>query len=106
MKVWLIRLNIAVTLDRCASVCFSESALFVSLARWTHPRHRPASWHAQRGAICSEPGAVARRRLADDLVERPAERAQAVEGHVETDLGDRTVCLAQQLHCPFHPAAL
>src|SRR5437762_2477363 len=103
MKVWLIRLDMAVTLDDCPPGRFSEPAL---LSRRAHPRHRPAGRHEQRGALAREARAVLRGRLADDRAKRATEGAQAVEAHVEADLGDRTRGLAQQLHRTLHAAAL
>src|SRR5205823_1534155 len=103
MKVWLIRLDMAVTLDDDVAGRFSEPAL---LSRRTHPRHRPAGRHEQRRARAGKARAVCRRRLADDGAKRAAERAEAVEAHVEADLGDRTPGLPQQLHRALHAAAL
>src|ERR671913_215599 len=42
--------------------------------------------------------AIARRRLADDLAERAAERPEAGEADVEADVGDVSVRLAQEEH--------
>src|SRR5438067_13699098 len=103
MKVWLIRLDMAVTLDDCPPGRFSEPALLSCRA---HPRHRPTGRHEQRGALAGEARAVLRGRLADDRAKRAAERAQAVEAHVEADLGDRARGLTQELHSPLHAAAL
>src|SRR5438477_2313289 len=103
MKVWLIRLDMAVTLDDGLPGRFSKPAL---LSRWAHPRHRPTGRHEQRGALAGEARAVLRGRLADDRAKRAAERAQAVEAHVEADLGDRARGLTQELHRPLHAAAL
>src|SRR5712691_7960225 len=103
MKVWLIRLSMHATLKEACAVRFSEPAL---LSRRTHPRHRPACGHEQRGSRAGEARAVLRGRLADDRAKRAAERAQAVEAHVEADLGDRPLGLAQQLHRALHAAAL
>src|SRR3954452_5939556 len=50
--------------------------------------------------------AVVRRRLADDLAERPAERPQAREADIETDVGDAPIRLAEQEHRPLDPAPL
>jgi hypothetical protein len=50
--------------------------------------------------------AVARRRLADDLAERPAEGSQAHEADVEADVSDAAVGLAQEEHRALHPAPL
>src|SRR5205807_8564209 len=102
MKVWLIRLSMAATVERGAVARFSEYALLPGRA---HPRHRPAGWHPQCG-IGREPRPVFRRRLSDDVTEGAAERAEAVETDVEADLGYGTVGLAQQLHGPLNPAAL
>jgi hypothetical protein len=49
-----------------------------------------------RGDDRAVTGAVAGRRLADDVAESPAERAQAGEADVEADVGDASVGLAQQ----------
>src|SRR5256885_12599224 len=103
MKVWLIRLDMAVTLDDGLPGRFSKPAL---LSRRAHPRHRPAGRHEQRRALAGEARAVLRGRLADDRAKRAAERAQAVEAHVEADLGDRARGLTQELHGPLHAPAL
>src|SRR4051812_44248672 len=52
------------------------------------------------------PGAVGRRRLADDGAEGPAERPEAREPDVEADVGDGAVGLAEQEHRPLDAAAL
>jgi hypothetical protein len=51
-------------------------------------------------------GAVGRRRHAQDLAERPAERAEAREADVEADLRDAAVGLAQEERRALDPAAL
>ena len=65
------------------------------LAGRAHPGHRPARRDAKRGAGSGESSPIAGWRLADNLAEGTAERAEAVEADVQADLGDRTVGLAQ-----------
>src|SRR5262249_12865205 len=50
--------------------------------------------------------AVARRRLPDDLPERPAEGPEAGEADVEADVGDAAVGLPQQEHRALYPPPL
>ena len=94
-----------------------------------HARERPPRWLLRNCSIASAPpaatqrphgrhleavgrhhrpmpGAVARRRLADDLPERAAEGPQAGEADVEADVGDAAVGLAQQEHRALHPPPL
>ena len=52
------------------------------------------------------PQAIVRRRLADDVAERPAEGAQAGKADVEADVGDAAVGLAQQEHRALNPPPL
>src|SRR4051794_40278343 len=75
---------------------FSETAR-------SHPRPREAVRHdgPDNAAV-----AVLRRRLADDLAERAAERAQAREPDVEADLGHALVRLAEQEHRALDAPAL
>src|SRR5438552_5871180 len=103
MKVWLIRLDMAVTLDDGLAGRFSEPAL---LSRRARPRHRPARRHEQGGALAGEARPVLRGRLADYRAKRATERTQAVEADVEADLGDRTRGLTQELHRTLDAAAL
>src|SRR4051812_16330047 len=102
MKVWLIRLIMGATLVARGAARFSETAL----SGRPHPGHRPARRYPQGGAVPGEPRPVRRRRLAHDVAERPAERAEAVEADVEADLGHGRVGLAQQLHRALNPTAL
>src|SRR5881396_203135 len=50
--------------------------------------------------------AIARRRLADDLAERPAEGPQAHEADVEADVGDAAVGFAEEEHRALYPPPL
>src|SRR5207247_4836812 len=50
--------------------------------------------------------AIARRRLADDLAERPAEGPQAHEADVEADVGDAAVGFAEEEHRALDPPPL
>src|SRR5258705_12251161 len=96
----------AATLDHGSAARFSVSARYRAFAHGARPRHGPASRHWQRDSGVAEAGAVGRRRLAHDGTERTAERAQAVEPHVEADLGHGALGLAQQLHGALDAAAL
>src|ERR671919_1004142 len=70
-------------------------------------RSRPGLHEAGRdGSEVGGPPPIGRRRLADDVGEGPAERAQAREAHVEADLGYAAVGLPEQEHRPLDPAAL
>src|ERR1044072_917925 len=62
---------------------------------WSPPRHFEARRHAVRHRAAR---AELRRRLADDLAERPAERGEAGEADVEADLADRVLRRAQEAH--------
>src|SRR3954465_13260264 len=75
---------------------FSETA-------GSRPRLGEAGRRRWRGA---HPLAERRGRLADDLLERAAERAQAGEPDLEADVGDAQVALAQRSHGAFDAAAL
>src|ERR1700720_2240588 len=46
------------------------------------------------------------RRLADDCLKTTAEGAQAVEAHVEADVGDAAIGRPQQEHRPLNATAL
>src|SRR5690348_12309737 len=87
MEEWVIRLNMAATLNALSRPGFSETAR-------SRPGHREARRHRQRGPVA----AVLARRHAHDRTERAAERAEAGEAHVEADLGDARVGRAQQEH--------
>src|SRR5690242_8575735 len=78
------------------------SPRFSEIAAWSRPRHREARRYGDGLAA----GAELARRLAHDLAERPAERAEAVEADVERDLGHAAVGLAQQEHRALDAAAL
>src|SRR4051794_4899877 len=91
----LMLLSMRPTLDARAPVRFSKTA-----------RSRPRHSEARRSAICLGFVAVVRRRLADDLPERPAERSEAQEPNVEADLGDAVVGLPQHEHRPLNPSPL
>src|SRR5262245_8871244 len=69
----------------------------------SRPRLREAGGH--RAQIC-RPLAVRRRRLADDLVKRAAERAEAGEADVQADVAHAALGLAQHEHRTLHPPAL
>src|SRR3954453_14549131 len=91
----LIALNMPATLTPIAPLGFSETA-----------RSRPGHREARRDELGVAARAVGGRGLADDLAERPAERAQAREADVEADLGDAAIGLPQQRHRPLDAAAL
>src|SRR2546423_4098028 len=84
---------------------FSETA-----RSWRHSRRksRPRCRHLEaiRRLDRRVPGAIVRRRLADDVAERPAEGAQAGKSDVEADVGDAAVGLAQQEHRALNPPPL
>src|SRR5215212_3898984 len=61
---------------------------------WSHRPHLDAVGRDHR----TVPRAIRRRALADDLPERPTERAEAHEAHVEADVGDAPVGLAEEEH--------
>src|SRR5258708_354908 len=65
-------------------------------------RHLDAVGHADRPMTA----AVARRRLPDELPERPAEGPEAGEADVEADVGDAAVGLPQQEHRALYPPPL
>ena len=71
-----------------------------------HPRPRGRQLDAVGRDHRPVARAVVRRRLADDLAERAAEGAQAVEADVEADVGDAAVGLAQQEHRALDPPPL
>src|SRR5438132_4126271 len=78
------------------------SRLGFSKAARSCPGHREAGWYGDdRPAL-----AIGARLLGDDLLERSAERAQAVEANVEADIGHCAVGRAQQKHGSFDPTAL
>src|SRR3954463_9045795 len=58
------------------------------------------------GPEISRSPAIGRRRLADHVGKRSAERPQAREADVEADLGHAAVALAEQEHRSLDPAAL
>src|SRR4051812_5307655 len=71
----------------------------------SRPGHRAAGRHVLvpgRPRSLAIPG----RGRADDLPERPAERAEADEPDVEADLRDAAIGLPQQEHRPLHPPPL
>src|SRR5919112_727208 len=69
-------------------------------------RSHPGLREVARDRLGLGAAAVLGRRLADDLAERAAERAEAEEADVEADLGDAAVALAQQEHRALDAAAL
>src|SRR3954471_20225839 len=69
-------------------------------------RSRPGHPEARRDRRDGRPPAIGARRLADDVAERAAERAETGEADVEADLGDAPVGLAQEEHRALDPAAL
>src|SRR4029077_16361818 len=87
----------APTLAALSAAVFSETAR-------SRPRHREAGGNRARRRRAAP--AIGERRLADDLAERAAERAEAGEADVEADVGDAAVALAQEEHRAFDPAAL
>src|SRR5438045_826166 len=102
MKVCVILLSMALTLDPIRTLRFSETAL----SGRPRPRHRPAGVYAKRRTAVGIALPVGRWRLADDRPKRPAERPEAVEPDGEADLGHRPVRFAQHLHGPLDTAAL
>src|SRR5918912_1243655 len=76
------------TLPSAAPLRFSETAR-------SRPRLREAARHP---AQVGRPPAVGGRRIADDRLERAAERAEAREADVEADVADAAVGLAQEEH--------
>src|SRR5437764_906135 len=84
----------------------TASPNLLSSARGAQPRHRPARGHPKRRSIAREARPIARWRFPDDHPKRAAERAQAAEADVETDLRHRLVGLAQQLHRSLYAPAL
>jgi hypothetical protein len=84
---------------------FSKTAQIESWANiveWSHGRQLDTVWRHDR--TVAEP--VMGRRLADNVAEGPAERAQAGEANVEANVGDASVGLAQQEHRSLDPAPL
>src|SRR5436309_1408025 len=63
-------------------------------------RSRPGHREARRHGVHLAAPPVGTGRLADDLAERPAERAQAGEAHVEADVG-YGYAFAQDNICPI-----
>src|SRR5437660_11943620 len=92
MLMWL---SMRANLEACAPVRFSKTA-----------RSRPRHPKAGRDRVGIGTVAILRRGLADDLPERPAERAEAHEAHVEADLGDAAIGLPQHEHRPLDAAPL
>src|SRR5712692_3609778 len=82
-------------LGAVAHPCFSKTAR-------SHPAHREAS-RDRHGASAR---AVRDRRLADDVMESPAERAQAAEADVEADISHAALGFAQKEHRALDAAAL
>src|SRR5438132_1820264 len=66
------------------------------------PGHREAVRHGHNRAAI----AVGSRRLADDRLKTAAERAQAVEAHLEANVGHASIGGTQQEHRPLDPTAL
>src|SRR5690606_32280217 len=87
--------GLGVTVGTRAAGCFSESA-----------RPRPRGDEARRHRRRPLAPAVRGGRGADDLLERAAERAEAVEPHVEAGVGDAALLLPEQVHRPLDPPAL
>src|SRR3954454_16233974 len=87
--------NMVATLIDAALPVFSATA-----------RSRPGHREAVRDRLGLGPRAVFGRRLADDRPERAAERPEAAEAYVETDVGDAAVGLDEQEHRPLDAAAL
>src|SRR4051812_47238579 len=94
MAEWVM-VVMGATLDRACADVFSETARSRLLAR-----------EAARHRLDRRVAAVLRRGAPDDLAERPAERAEAREAHVEADLGDAAVGLAQEEHRALDAPAL
>src|SRR3954451_14050871 len=69
-------------------------------------RSRPGHREAVRNGLRLGARAVRARRLADDLAEGPAERAEAAEADVEADVGDAAIGLDEQEHRPLDAPAL
>src|SRR5436853_3840591 len=82
-------------LDDASRLGFSKTAR-------SCPGHRETVRHGHDRAAL----AVGRRRLANDCLKTAAERAQAVEAHVEADVGHASIGGTQQEHRPLDPAAL
>src|SRR5437588_1673043 len=102
MNVCVIRLSMAATLDRAGRARFSKAAL----SGGSRPGHCEARRHEQPRARTFEAGAIRGRRLADDVAERAAEGAEALEADVEADLGHGVARLAQTLHGALHAPPL
>src|SRR6185369_6052369 len=94
VRLWL---RTSLTLGRDRRRRFSKTARTRRL-----PGRLPRAHRRQLDAMGRDdrpmPRAVARRRLADDLPEHAAESAQAGEAHVEADVGDAAVRLAEEEH--------
>src|SRR3954470_20317169 len=88
-------LSMGAKLVHAARIRFSETA-----------RSRPGHAEAGRGRRHGGAPAVLGGRFADDVAERPAERAEAREADVEADLGHAAVGLAEQEHRALDAAAL
>src|SRR3712207_4783950 len=96
MKEWESELSMARTLRRAGAVRFSETAV-LRLAARPRPGHHDARGHVPRGAGAGPPAlAVGGRRHPDHAREGAAERAEAGEPDVETDLRHGLLRLAQQ----------
>src|SRR3954452_17187057 len=95
MEEWVIRLNMAATLNAVRRLRFSKTA-----------RSRPGHREARRDRRGGAGAAVLAGRDADDRRERAAERAEAGEAHVEADVRDAALGRAQQEHRPLDAAAL
>src|SRR5689334_2655449 len=96
MDEWVSDLIMGPKLFAFRSIAFSKTAR-------SHPGLREA--RRDRPEVVSAP-AIGRRRLADDVRERAAGRAEAGEPDIEADLGDAAVRLAQECHRALDPAAL
>src|SRR6266550_7624002 len=68
----------------------------------SHPAHRVA--RGRENHVAASP--IVGRGLAHDLAECAAEGAEAVEAHVEADVGDAPLGSAEQVHGPLHAPAL
>src|SRR5215471_8941573 len=90
-----IEFNMGPILLTAGSIRFSKTA-----------RSRPGHGEAGGNRLDLREPAILGRRFADDVVERPAERSQAGEADVETNLGDGTARFAEQKHGALDPATL
>src|SRR5262249_61314502 len=95
-----IEFNMGPILLTAGSIRFSKTA------RSKTARSRPGHGEAGGNRLDLREPAILGRRFADDVVERPAERSQAGEADVETNLGDGTAGFAEQKHGALDPATL